>query len=74
MSTTINYGPDFLTIRIPTTAPGATHCNLLRGITDLLQYYVDSTDKRTNSQGVSTVLELQQTLTPTEEQLQRAFR
>jgi hypothetical protein len=70
----VSHNSESLVITIHTTCPAATHRNLLRGITDALQYYVNSPDKNNDVQGLLTLLELQQILTPKEEELQKAFQ
>jgi hypothetical protein len=68
------HNPNSLVITVKTVNPAAMHSDLLRGINCALRLYVDNPEKRpADIAGLTALLELQQTLMPLENQLEKAF-
>lgn len=71
MSNLITHKPDALIIAIPTSCPAALQEQLLKGISQAIQYYIDSPDKQGSE--IASLLYLQACLTPNELQLEKAY-
>jgi hypothetical protein len=69
----VQYESNSLVITIQTSSPAVTHHLLMRGINEAVQYFINHPEKRKAMDGLIALLELQKTMLPREEELEKAY-